>query len=265
MQGMNKVVVIGSGKVASCLGKSLFDSGRFEIVQIYSRSLSHAQKMASFVGNCPAIDDASCLIDADCYLVAIKDDAIAPFLSTVPDRCKGALWMHTSGSVDISVFKGFNGLNGVLYPLQTFSVDSKPDMRTIPFLIEGSSDEATALLKELACAMSSSVYEATSQLRTKIHLAAVFACNFTNCLYAIADDILKKNNIPFSILLPLIGETTRKLSALEPWDAQTGPAARGDMAVIQKHLDMLNHEEKTIYQILSDYILKNMPYERNTI
>ena len=113
--------------------------------------------------------------------------------------------------------------------------------------------------------MSPSVYEATSQLRTKIHLAAVFACNFTNCLYAIADDILKKNNIPFSILLPLIGETTRKLSTLEPWDAQTGPAARGDMAVIQKHLDMLNHEEKAIYQILSDYILKNMPYERNTI
>ena len=91
-------------------------------------------------------------------------------------------------------------------------------------------------------------------MRAKVHLAAVFACNFTNHLYTIAENILKEANLPFSDLLPLIDETTQKVHTLSPKEAQTGPAIRHDDKIITKHLSQLNNREKAIYQLLTESI-----------
>jgi predicted short-subunit dehydrogenase-like oxidoreductase (DUF2520 family) len=78
-------------------------------------------------------------------------------------------------------------------------------------------------------------------------------------MYVIAYDILTKQQLPFSILLPLILESFEKVTLMEPWQAQTGPAVRGDSFIIQEHLKMLsnNPDYQEIYRLLSEQIMKH--------
>lgn len=253
--GMKKLTIIGAGNVATHLAAGL--CGIAEIIQIYSRNLANACALSQKTGCGEPIDSVADLKAADVYLIAIKDDAIAPLLASVPDHCKDALWLHTSGSVGKTVFSGFNNRHGVFYPLQTFSIGVELNLHEIPFFIEGSSVAVTKEIAGLAELLSRHVYEADSALRMKMHIAAVFSCNFSNYMQIIADDILKRNNLPFSVLQPLIRETTRKIMEVPPEKAQTGPAARGDREIIAKHLSMLSGEEKEIYETMSNAILKH--------
>ena len=100
------------------------------------------------------------------------------------------------------------------------------------------------MLKDLALSLSPKVYEATSAQRSYLHIAAVFACNFANHMYALSERLLEKNGLPFDAMLPLIDETARKVHELSPGKAQTGPAVRGDENVMNKHLDMLAEDEE---------------------
>lgn len=248
-----RITIIGSGNVATHLACGF--KGAAEIVQIFSRTLKNAEKLAKKSGG-KAIDDISRLTDADVYIIAVKDDAIVPMLSAVPDSCKGALWLHTSGSVGKEVFSGFNSRHGVFYPLQTFSAEVALDLKNVPFFIEGSSTETSNEIAALAKLLSPNVYEADSPLRMRMHIAAVFASNFSNYMYTLANGILERNGLPFSVLTPLIEECVRKIEKVFPEKAQTGPAVRGDRSIIEKHIKLLEGEEKEIYQILSEAILK---------
>ena len=112
------------------------------------------------------------------------------------------------------------------------------------------------LLKDIASALSEKVYEANSEQRKSLHLAAVFTCNFTNHMYALAAELLKKYELPFEAMLPLIDETARKVHELEPFVAQTGPAVRYDKNVINEHLRMLADEPQMqeLYREISENI-----------
>lgn len=169
---------------------------------------------------------------------------------------EGALLVHTAGSIPMSIWEGKTSRYGVFYPMQTFSKQREVDFRTIPFFIESNSSEDTELLKAIASVLSEKVYEATSEQRRSLHLAAVFTCNFTNHMYALAAELLKKYNLPFDAMLPLIDETARKVHELEPKQAQTGPAVRYDENVINKHLEMLADEPemRELYQLVSENI-----------
>lgn len=251
---MKTLSIIGAGNVATHLASALGKTSR--ILQIFSRDLPNAEKLCRQIGQGDAINSAHMLLPADAYIVAIKDDAIMSFLATVPNKCKNRLWVHTSGSIGRSVFNNFNSKNGVFYPLQTFSKNVPVDVAKVPFFIEGSSNEITEEIIQMALSISSHVYEADSELRMKMHVAAVFSCNFTNYMQIVAADILKRNNLPFSVLQPLIAESTQKIMQVAPIEAQTGPAARGDRNVIAKHLSLLSDTEKEIYETISDAILK---------
>ena len=129
-------------------------------------------------------------------------------------------------------------------------------MDEVSFFVEGSDKEVSNKIYNLAKMMSQHIYYADSELRKKLHIAAVFACNFTNYMYSLANDLLKKDNIPFSVLIPLIKETTRKVTVTAPDSAQTGPAYRGDTEIIEHHTSMLSSQEKEIYELLSNAIFK---------
>ena len=154
--------------------------------------------------------------------------------------------MHTSGSVPMTVFQGRALRYGVLYPLQTFSRDVAVDMRRVPFFVEGSDDVE---------AFSSSVHYADSLVRRQLHVAAVFACNFTCQMWAEADEILQRAELPFSTLLPLIEATFDKVRRVRPADALTGPARRGDRNVIAAHMEMLPLPQREIYRCISGRII----------
>lgn len=245
------MVLIGSGNVATSLALAL--NGKCHLVQVYSRSMASAEALASRVGAQATNDLSQIVTDADIYVISVVDDAITRVLETCPAR--GGLWVHTSGSTSIDVFKGKRTRYGVLYPMQSFSKSCPARMHEVHIFIEGCDSCATQEVKELAMLLTNNVHEITSRERERLHVAAVFACNFANHMFTLSSEVLDEAGIPFDAMLPLIKTTIAKLDNLTPTQSQTGPAARGDINVIERHLQSLSGDKHDIYRLLSQSIL----------
>ena len=248
-----KIVLLGSGNVATHLAKALKTIGE-EVIQIYSPNLNHAKLLADLV-TAEAINDLNDIIqNADLYIISVKDDVIA----TVAQSLKNVagLVVHTSGTTDINTLSSQVKNAGVFYPLQTFSKEKEISFENIPLCIEASDKDQLGILSNLATRISRKVYQLDGEKRKVLHLAAVFACNFPNHLYALANRILNQNGLDFEIIRPLIAETADKIMSNLPENVQTGPAVRADESTLNKHLSMLTTmpELQNIYQTLSDSI-----------
>ncbi|MCK9163572.1 MAG: DUF2520 domain-containing protein [Bacteroidales bacterium] len=191
---------------------------------------------------------------SDLIIIAVSDKAIVEVAKKL--EIGDSIIVHTSGTVDIGVLRARAKNFGVFYPLQTISKGIELDFSTIPLCIEGSDEEIFSLLKNLADKLSKKVYKISSVQRQAIHIAAVFANNFTNHLFGIAKQELEKNDIPFDILFPLISQTIEKIKENNPFEVQTGPAKRNDIPVMEKHKLRLGEDEREIYQLLSEKIIK---------
>ena len=235
-----KIVLVGAGNVATHLG--LRDAG-YAVLQVFSRTEESASALAGKL-NCPYTTDINQVVpDAELYVVSVKDAVLAEVIPPLVRRNPKALFVHTAGSMPMDV-------------MQTFSKSRAVDFSTVPFFIEGSGREEAEALKAVAERIGGKVYEATSEQRRYLHIAAVFACNFTNHMYALAHRLLDSHGLPFEVMLPLIDETARKVHELPPLEAQTGPARRYDENVIGKHLEMLADEPRLaeLYEKISQSI-----------
>lgn len=253
-----KVVIVGSGNVATHLSLAMASLEGIEICQVYSPTEAHAEILAERL-NCDSVTDPTQIRkDADVYLFALKDQALETVIRAVP--ANDGLWLHTSGSMPMQVFAGYTERYGVLYPLQTFSKSREISFQGIPLFIECHREEDKNCLEELARRLSGKVCELSSEKRRSLHLAAVFACNFTNHIYALAEEILAKEGLSRDYLFPLIDETAAKVHELPAQEAQTGPAIRYDENIINKHLGMLadDPDVQTLYRLLSQSIHKKV-------
>lgn len=247
--------MLGAGNVAHHLAHALVDAGH-EISQIYNRSKNAGISLSEQVSSSFTDDIRLIKNNADLYILSVSDKAIEPISKLLNISNKKIV--HTAGSVDISILNDAEN-HGVFYPLQTFSKKRKINFKEVPLCIEASNKEFHDFLLELASQLSDKVANINSTQRRQLHLSAVFACNFVNHLYAIADDLMDKS-IPFEILHPLIKETALKAIEMNPEKAQTGPALRNDIESLEKHLELLSSypEYQQIYKILSeDIYLKN--------
>ncbi|MBR2475219.1 MAG: DUF2520 domain-containing protein [Bacteroidaceae bacterium] len=236
--------MIGSGNVATHLAKAIYKAG-VEIKYVYSPTLANCSALANQV-NATTVDNIDCISDVDLIVIAIKDNAIKGVVERLRD--KDSIVVHTSGGINIDVFDGCVTKCGVIYPLQTFSKEREIDFKKVPLFIEANSTSVFTELEEFAKRLSESVIEADSRRRKIMHIAAVFACNFVNHCYDISSQILEKEGLNFSTLIPLIEETTKKISEITPHEAQTGPARRGDSIVMNSHLEMIDSPQiKEIY------------------
>lgn len=202
-----------------------------------------------------AIDDLSHLDkEADIYIMVLADDQVQPVAEQLDlgDR----VLVHTSGSLPESVLAGGSSNYGVLYPLQTFTQSKPVDFSKIPVFIQGNNAATLEKIRKIAATLSPAVHHITDEKRLHLHLAAVFVNNFPNQLYAIAANILSRQDLPFDLLRPLIDETTAKVSTGQPADQQTGPAKRGDQGVMEQHLALLEgHEDyRELYRLFSRII-----------
>lgn len=250
---MMKVVILGSGNVATLLGASLSKAG-YNIIQVCSRNLKHAEALANLL-HTQFTDDMDQVVDsADLYILSISDDAIPSVLAEM--KPVNGLIVHTSGSTPIDVFQDKFSNYGVLYPFQTFSIGKDIDFKKVPILLEGSDSKSISSLKTVALSISDNVHECSSDQRKVLHIAAVFACNFTNYFYTVSQILLEKNGLAFDLIRPLILETALKVQEIMPSEAQTGPAARNDLSIINSHLKQLESEPElsAIYRLLSDQI-----------
>ena len=248
---MKNIILLGSGNVATHLGIALKNSN-YTIVQVFSKSIKNAKLLAKKLDT-HFTNDLTKLKPADLIIVSINDDAILSVLSKIKDTAI----VHTSGSIGLDVFKQKFTNYGVFYPVQTFNKEIDINISEIPFCIEGNSLEFEKQLIKIAKALSNNVVKMNSQQRKQLHIAAVFACNFSNHMYSIADELLANNNIDFKILLPLIRKINANLENYRPKEVQTGPAKRKDTAIIQEHIATIKENEiKELYHRISDNIIK---------
>ena len=253
---MKRVVIIGSGNVATSLAYGL--AVHCHVAQIYSRRLEHARALADAIGCENATSDLQALVlDADAYIIAVSDDAIADVIAATPDN--GALWVHTSGSKPIDLFAGHRAHYGVMWPMQSFSRQMVTPLDEVHFFVEASDATALAGLLSLGNTVSRHVIEADSEQRLQLHIASVFSCNFANHLWALADELLTAHGLPFDALKPLIRTTVDKLDHLAPAQSQTGPAIRHDTQVITRHQEMLDGDKRDIYRLLTESIMNRYP------
>ena len=253
-----RIVIIGSGNLATNLSLALKDAGQ-EIVQIFSRTEAHAKELADKVG-CPYTSSLDAILsDADVYILSVKDDALLRLIPTICDSRKNGLFLHTAGSVPMNLFEGSASQYGVLYPMQTFSKNRRVDFREIPCFIEASSPQSLSVVRSLAECISDHVVECDSEKRKKMHLAAVLACNLTNHCYRLAERVLEAEQIDFSLFLPLIEETARKVKTLSPKEAQTGPMVRYDQGVMRMQMEMLPDDRtREIYRLMAESIHEDL-------
>jgi predicted short-subunit dehydrogenase-like oxidoreductase (DUF2520 family) len=252
----SRIVLFGAGNLAFHLGKALHKSG-YQIIQVYSRTEASAQALAREV-KAVAITNPSDFDDsADSIIFAIDDNVLEDTINKID--ISGQLALHTSGSISIDVFKGKAEHYGVLYPLQTFSKYRKIDFYDVPLFIESNSPSDLINLKMLATSIAAKVTLADSLQRKKLHLAAVFASNFVNHMYALSLELAKKSGYSFEIFKPIILETALKAIELgNPLAAQTGPAIRKNKEIIREHIEMLNNEREwqNLYTFITNSIIK---------
>ena len=270
-----KIVLIGAGNLATHLGKALHAAGH-DMLQVFSRTMQSAETLASLLDAEPLTDIAQVRDDADVYIFSVKDSALVQLVAQLcrheadglgEDGAVNALrkakkgehervFLHTAGSMPMSVFKGMAQHYGVLYPMQTFSKQREVDFSIIPCFVEANDEFAQKQIEGLVREISGRVYQLSSEDRKYLHLSAVFACNFANHCYAISQELLEEHGIPFDVMLPLINETAAKVHEMMPKDAQTGPAVRYDENVIGKQSKLLeNHPHfKKVYDSMSKSI-----------
>ena len=229
---MKNILLVGNGNVASYLRKALKTNG-------------------------VSISDSSNNKDCDAVIFSITDDAYVDAIASFP--VDGKLMIHTSGSVPSTVFSGKTNHFGVIYPYQTISKqDENINYRNIPLLVTASDKETQEMLIDLAKKLSDIVRVISDEQRLKLHLAAVFANNFTNHMITIAQKIAEENNLDATLLEPLLEKTFWQLKNKPAAELQTGPAVRNDIKIIEKHLNLLeNHPEwQKVYSFASESIRK---------
>lgn len=264
------ITLVGSGNVATWMAQRLQGSSRFPVTQVYSRKLENARRLADLSG-AEAIDDIKALNpDNQIFIFALVDNAYETILPQLPFRLPAAFL--TSGTFSCQCLKAYADSYGVIYPLQTFT--KSQDMRgmEVPLCLEyqgptplsvgaqppqecgGSYEQMRSLAREL----SPLCYAVSEAQRARMHLAAVFACNFSNAMYHIAYKLLEEKGLPFEMLLPLLRQTVEKVSKMPPAEAQTGPAARRDFNVMEAHLAELDDEGlQEIYRMMSEMIIQD--------
>ena len=250
---MERAVIIGSGNLAEALARAVAGSGA-KPVQVFARNAERGRAVAALAGT-QWTDDPAQLAAADIYLISVSDKAVAELAASLPIPA-GAAVAHTAGSVPLEALPA-KFRRAVFYPLQTFTKGREVDFSQIPIFLETDDAALRPALEAFARRLSQRVLWADSACRAKVHLAAVFACNFANHMYAVGERIVRSAGLPFDVLKPLIAETAAKaLDAASPADVQTGPAVRNDLPTKAHHCALLDDELqlKNIYSIISNSI-----------
>ncbi|SHH68622.1 Rossmann-like and DUF2520 domain-containing protein [Winogradskyella jejuensis] len=248
---MISVILIGAGNVASHLYRAFLNAESVVVKQWYNRSF---EAIKSYKNDTEVINDLSQLKEADVYIMAVSDDAVASLSKTLPFTNRFVV--HTSGSVSLHDLDKKN-TRGVFYPLQSFSKEAEMDFSNVPICIETEEKTKLQMLKDLAEAIDSKPYKISTEQRQTLHLSAVFVNNFSNQMYRIAHEISDAKHINFDILKPLILETANKVQEMSPYMSQTGPAKRNDKKTLKRHIKLLENEEhRDIYELLTQSIQK---------
>ncbi|MBC5992791.1 Rossmann-like and DUF2520 domain-containing protein [Pontibacter cellulosilyticus] len=250
------IAFVGAGNVAWHLAQAFTGAGH-KVKAIYSRSTATSEQLASILPEAKPVQSLDFTGSAvDVILIAVPDAALQSIAFKIK-VAPGTIVAHTSGSQPLNILNLVHGAQpAVFYPLQTFSKTKTLDLKQVPILLEAEQQSTLQQLELLAQSISTKVHKVDSEARRQLHLAAVFACNFTNHLLGVSQQLLQEANLPTELLHPLVQETIAKATEQPPFQVQTGPAIRHDNNVIQTHLHMLQQHPRLqeLYQKLTESI-----------
>ena len=239
---MSKVAIIGFGNLGYHLAVSI--SKKHEVT-VFGRVPED-----DLIKSLGELDPS----EFDFVIITVTDSAIKGVSESL--AASDAIVLHTSGFRPLSDLQKHER-KGVMYPLQTISKEKKVNFNSFPIFVEGTDLSDKEIFRFLR-SFGGDIRFMNSQNRAKLHLAAVFASNFTNHLYHICDELLAPMELSFKEIKHLSQETLDKAVEIGPLNSQTGPAVRGDQSTISAHLSMLQNENwKDIYQLISDSIRKS--------
>jgi predicted short-subunit dehydrogenase-like oxidoreductase (DUF2520 family) len=250
---IQKIILVGAGKLATNLAFTLKKKG-FTILQVYNRTREPGTKLAKKISSIYIDDLRKLSSKADLYALAVSDSALQEVSERI--HLRNQMIIHFSGTADISILRESSSNYGVIYPPQTFNLRSAGFLN-IPLCIEANNSESEKKLSAFAATLSDKIFTVSSDQRRTIHLSAIFASNFTNFMYSIAEDLLSGKNLPMTILAPIIEKTKTNAMQKNIFSLQTGPAIREDHQMIKTHLDILSKklEFMEIYRIISQSII----------
>ncbi|WP_421874946.1 Rossmann-like and DUF2520 domain-containing protein [Marinoscillum sp.] len=252
-----KTTIVGTGNVGFHLASQLGKSKDIQLTHIVSREKSRAETLINQLGLADSdplqVNELPSII-SDLIILSVPDQKLPEVIEGI-DFPADTVVVHTSGSQPMEILTSHTSI-GVLYPFQTFTKSQQVNFSEIPIFIESNSSESLELIQKVASVLSQNVKVVSSKDRQKVHLAAVYACNFTNHLYRIAEEILADADLDLKDLEHLMRETVSKAVSISAAKAQTGPAIRGDENIIQKHLTLLHNqpEKSEVYKLLSNQI-----------
>lgn len=256
---IRNVVLIGAGNVAEHLGKALLGAG-INIAEIFNRSAGKGEFLAGMLSSEFVNDLSRISRDADLYIIAVSDNGISEVVSQL--KLENRMVVHTSGTIAMEALKIASGRYGVLYPLYSFSGTGRVDFKDVPVCLEASDEQSLVRLRNPANKISDHVYEVDSVRRAHLHLAAVFASNFSNFMYVAAEEILTEHGLSPELILPLIRQSAELRIPGRFFSRQTGPAVRGDSTVLEIHRKLL--EDHRDYLEIYNLITKNIIHYKHT-
>lgn len=250
-----EIVLLGAGNLANHLGLALFEAG-IKVRQVVNRTRVTGEALAKRLNATFVSQTADMDRNADVYILAVSDHALHHFATHL--RLPNKLVIHLSGSVDMEILTSISTQTAVLYPLLTFPKEQKVDFREVPICIEANSSANLEQMREIANKISAHVYMVDSIQRQWLHLAAVFASNFTNFMFTLSQDVVRAHGIDFELLRPLIRQTVKNAEYDHAFDFQTGPAFRNDLVTLHKHRQLLesNPAYRDIYDLISEDIIQ---------
>lgn len=248
-----KVIIIGTGNVATVLGKKILEAGH-EIIQVAGRHAEKTNLLASQLGCKPVYTFQNINLSANIYIIAVSDSSIPAVAAQL--QLNDKIIVHTAAAVSKNILAASSKNFGVLYPLQTLTKEM-PYLPPVPVLVDGNNEATKKVLIKFSSGWAENVRFADDEERIKLHVAAVFVNNFTNFIFTVIEKYCKKEQLTFNLLYPLIEETIAKLKISHPSALQTGPAVREDFSTIAKHNQILTNypELKNFYNLFTDSIV----------
>jgi predicted short-subunit dehydrogenase-like oxidoreductase (DUF2520 family) len=183
---------------------------------------------------------------SDILLVAVSDRAIEEVAASIPDT--GAIIVHPSGALP-SLRGGFS-----LHPLKSLPPVGQPsDLSRTLLVFEGAHRDVA---ERIARAAGARFAEIAPDAKTRYHAGAVFGSNYVAALLDVAEELIGIDGIREDL-------AGLARSAVDNWAAHTdgrrftGPAARGDAEVIERHLAALRGQPELaeIYRLLAARIV----------
>jgi len=267
---MKSLNIIGCGRVGRTLGRLWFDSGTYLVQDVLTSSVQSASDAIDFIGAGRAVQQLAEMRAADVWMLAVPDRQIAQVavdLAHLTGAIQPGIAFHCSGALpatELSSLADVGWQVASAHCLLSFADPARTlnQFADTPCALEGDPAATTELAPSFTH-IGAQCFPLKSEDKLLYHAGAVFATNFLPVLQAVANQLWAESGVPANLAAQLnatlLKNAVDNILTLGPAGALTGPAARGDLALVQRQGDAVtawNESAGDAYRTLSQLAAK---------